>query len=105
MCMRYAVLFSLLFFLTGRVPYPSKAVAACVMEAERFYHMYNAVDPEDPSSKYLISCMAAKGYQFTILASNYGSHRPYPTQPTCYEHTTWPTWTIDLTRTMKMTAH
>jgi hypothetical protein len=65
MGMRYAVLFSLLIILTGCLP-QSKDVAACVTEAERFYPMYTAVDPESPSSKYIISCMAAKGYQFTV---------------------------------------
>jgi hypothetical protein len=106
MCMRYAVLLSVLIVLTGCVPDQSKDVAACVTEAERFYHMYTTVDPESPSSKFIISCMAAKGYQFTMMASDCDSRHPYPTQATCYEPTTWPSWTIDrVTRTLKMTGH
>jgi hypothetical protein len=106
MCMRYAALLFLLSILTGCVPHQAKDVAACVMEAKRFYHMYKAVDPEDPSSKYVISCMAAKGYQFTILPSDCDSRHALPTQATCYEPTNWSDWTIDrVIRTMKLIAH
>jgi hypothetical protein len=47
--MRYAVFLSLLITLKGCLPDQAKDVAACVTEAERFYRMYKAVDPEDPS--------------------------------------------------------
>ena len=51
MRMRFAAFFSLLIVLTGCLPDQSKEVTACVMEAERFYHMYNAVDPEKPEQQ------------------------------------------------------
>jgi hypothetical protein len=83
--MRYAVFLSLLITLKGCLPDQAKDVAACVTEAERFYRMYKAVDPEDPSSQYVISCMAAKGYQFTVSPADCDSRYPLPTQATCYE--------------------
>src|SRR5262245_5399096 len=102
MGIRYAVLFSLLIILTGCLPDQPRDMAACVSEAERFYHVYTDLDPESPSSRYVISCMAAKGYQFTILASDCDSRHPYPIEATCYEPITWPSWTVDrVTRTLK----
>jgi len=106
MGMRYAVLFSLLIILTGCLPDQSKDVSACVSEAERFYHVYTDVDPESPSSRYVISCMAAKGYHFTILPSDCDIRRPMPTQATCYEPTSWQPWGIDrVFQALKITAH
>jgi len=106
MWMRYAVLLSLLVAVTGCLPHQSKDLASCVAEAERFYHIYDAVDLENPGSKYVISCMAAKGYQFSILTSDCDIRRPMPTQATCYEPTSWQPWVIDrVFRALKITAH
>jgi hypothetical protein len=92
--------------VTGCLPHQSKDLASCVAEAERFYHIYDAVDLENPGSKYVISCMAAKGYQFSILTSDCDIRRPMPTQATCYEPTSWQPWGIDrVFRALKITAH
>ena len=80
--------------LAGCKSDPAKDVAACRTEAERFYHMYKVVDPADPSSQFIIACMAGKGYDFTVLPTDCDSRYPLPTQPTCYTPNSWPDWLI-----------
>jgi hypothetical protein len=81
--------------LGGCLPDRSKDVAACQTEAERFYQTYHAVNPDDPSSQYIIGCMAAKGYDFTILPVDCNSQHPLPTQSACYAPNSWLDWIID----------
>lgn len=69
--------------LTGWLLDRPKAMDQCLKEAERFYHLYNVVDPNDPSSQYIIACMAAKGYDFTIALQDCDSGYPLVTQPAC----------------------
>jgi hypothetical protein len=73
----------------------AKDMAACQVEAERFYQTYRAVNSDDPSSQYIIGCMAAKGYDFTISPAACNSEHPLPTQPACYAARSWPDWVID----------
>lgn len=81
--------------LGGCVPNQAKDVATCQAEANRFYQTYKAVNPDDPSSQYIIACMAAKGYDFTISPADCDSRHPLPTQPTCYVPNGWLDWIID----------
>jgi len=81
--------------LGGCLPDQAKDVAACRTEAERFYHTYEAVDPSNPSSQYIIACMAAKGYNFTISSADCDSVRPLPTQSACYEPNSWLDWGME----------
>jgi hypothetical protein len=87
--MRRAVSILLAIGLGGCLPDQAKDVAACQTEAERFYQMYHAVDPNDPSSQYIIACMAAKGYDFTISPADCNSRYPLPTQAACYAPNSW----------------
>ena len=96
--MRLEVVLFMMITLGGCLPDQTKDVAACRTEAERFYHTYEAVDPNEPSSQYIIACMAAKGYDFTILPADCDSRYPLPTQPACYAPNSWLDWIIDQIR-------
>jgi hypothetical protein len=81
--------------LGGCVPNQAKDVATCQAEANRFYQTYEAVNPDDPSSKYIIACMVAKGYDFTISPADCDGRHSLPTQPACYAPNDWLDWIID----------
>jgi hypothetical protein len=93
--MRQSAALLLMFALGGCLPDRAKDLAACETEANRFYQTYKATDPEKPSSRYLIGCMATKGYEFTIAPVACSSRRPLPTQATCYAATNWLVSIID----------
>ena len=76
----------------------AKDMDACRREAEHFYHLYKAVDPNDPSSQYIIACMAAKDYDFTTARADCDTRYPLSTQPSCYSPKGWLGWTIDRVR-------
>jgi hypothetical protein len=86
--------FVLLFaiFLGGCLPDQSKDIASCRTEADRFYQGYRTADVDNPRSQYIIGCMAAKGYDFTIVPEDCDSSRPLPTQATCYIPSSWLAW-------------
>jgi len=85
------------------MPNQSKDMATCQTEVDRFYQTYRAGDVDDPRSQYIIACMAAKGYDFTILPRDCDGQRPLPTQSACYTPNSWPAWTIDqLRRTLQL---
>lgn len=81
--------------LAGCLPDRAKDLAACQDEASRFYLSYKATDPEKPSSRYIIGCMSAKGYDFTIAPAACSSAYPFPTQATCYRPSNWLVAIID----------
>ena len=81
--------------LGGCLPDQAKDVAACQTEADRFYEGDRAVDVDNPRSQYIISCMAAKGYDFDYLPADCDSRHPLATQPTCYAPKIWPAWIAD----------
>jgi hypothetical protein len=87
--MRQGVALLLIFALVGCSPDRAKDLAACETEASRFFPLYDATDPEKPSSRYIIGCMATKGYEFTIAPVACSSRHPLPTQATCYAATNW----------------
>jgi hypothetical protein len=93
--MRPIVALFLPVLLAGCLPDRAKDLAACQKEASRFYLTYKATDPENPSSRYIIGCMAAKGYDFTIAPSACSSQRPFPTQAGCYIPSNWLVSIID----------
>ena len=82
--MRREFVLLLVFALGGCLPDQAMDVAACQVESDRFYQTNNAADPDDPRSQYIIACMAAKGYDFTILPADCDSRHSLPTQPACY---------------------
>jgi len=84
--------------LGGCLPDRSKDMAACENEASRFFQTYKAVDPDSPSSQYIIQCMATKGYDFSIAPSDCDSKHPLPLQPACYTPENWFAGWIDQAR-------
>ena len=93
--MRRAVLLLVAMALGGCLPDQAKEVAACQAEADHFYNGNGAVDVDNPRSHYIIGCMAAKGYDFTIAPADCNSQHPLPTQPACYAPSSWLGWIID----------
>jgi hypothetical protein len=92
--MRRAAVLLVAMTLAGCLPNRAKDMAACQTEASRFYETYHAVNPDDPSSRYIIGCMAAKGYDFTIAPAECSGEHPLPTQATCYTPSGWLDWII-----------
>jgi hypothetical protein len=87
--MKRAAVLILAIGLGGCSPDRAKDMASCQTEAERFYPTYQAVNPDDPSSRYIIGCMATKGYVFTVTPSDCNSNRSLPTQAACYQPHGW----------------
>ena len=52
-------------------------------------------DPAAPAARYIIECMAAKGYDFEIEPAACNSRYPLPTQSTCYKSNNWLAGIID----------
>jgi hypothetical protein len=70
---------------------PSKAtdMAACQNEADRFFQGREEGDMDDPRSRYIIECMAAKGYDFDVYPAACTDRLPFPTQPACFVRSNW----------------
>src|SRR5437868_15225257 len=73
----------------------SKDMLACRDEADRFYQAYNNADVNSPRSKYIVACMAAKGYSFEISSADCDSRHSLAIQSTCYASQGWTSWVID----------
>jgi len=87
--MRRKAVLLLALALAGCYPDQGSDIGACETQARRFFQLYKAVDPNDPSSQYLIECMAAKGYAFTVTPADCNSKQPLPTQAACYVPENW----------------
>jgi hypothetical protein len=85
--------------LGGCLPEQAKNVTTCRTEADRFYQGYQSADVDNPRSRYIIACMASKGYDFDVSPADCDSRRPLPTQPACYKPNSWPAWITDQFRT------
>lgn len=96
--MRRAALLLIALSMTGCAPDRSQDIAACEREAARFYAPHRAIDPDDPASRFIIGCMAAKGYEFKITPAACNSDHPLPTQAACYTSNTWLGWLVDQVR-------
>jgi len=86
---KYAALFAVLASLVSCAPEKSRIVDACRSEADRFFQGYQTDDVNNPRSRYIIECMASKGYLFEISSTDCDSRRSLPTQPACYSAATW----------------
>ena len=93
--MRRAAVLLVAMTLAGCLPDRAKDMAACQKEASRFYKTYHAISPDDPSSRFIIGCMAAKGYDFTITSAQCSSDHPLPPQAACYESSSWLFWIVE----------
>ncbi len=96
--MRRIAVLLLPLLLAGCFPDQSRDVSACEVEASRFFQTYKAVDPDDTSSRYIIECMAVKGYAFTVTPNDCDSKRPLPTQAACYAPDNWLAAALDQVR-------
>lgn len=75
--------------LGGCLPDQAKDLSVCQMQADRFYQGYNDVDVASPRSRYIIACMAAKGYDFDFTPAGCDSRHPLTVQPACYAPSNW----------------
>jgi hypothetical protein len=88
----------------GCLPDQTKAVAACRVEADRFYQGYGAADVDNPRSRYVIACMAAKGYNFDVSPADCDSRHALATQSTCYASQNWMASIINQFRAAPITS-
>lgn len=90
---------SLTFFLAAiglggcLLPDQKQQIAACQVEADRFFLSQRATSLDDPRSQYIIACMASKGYDFTIASDECDSQYPLAIQSACYT-TNWKSWIV-----------
>jgi hypothetical protein len=87
--------------LAACVPEPTRALADCQKEADRFFMTYRNDDPENPRSRYIVECMASKGYDFTVEPKGCDNRYPLTTQPACYSRQGWLKW-IEFSRTIML---
>jgi hypothetical protein len=73
-------------------------VAECRTQADKFYQAYQDDDVANPRSRYIIECMASKGYEFDISPADCDSRHPLSTQQTCYVSASWLGRVLDLFR-------
>jgi hypothetical protein len=92
--MKRAIVLLIAITLGGCLQDQTKEIAACRLEADRFFQGYTTADVDNPRSQYIIACMAAKGYDFDISPADCDSRHPLPTQPTCYTPSSWLGWII-----------
>ncbi len=93
--MRNVILVLMVIMIPGCTPEKRNDVSACQMEGDRFYQGYQADNVDDPRSRYIISCMAAKGYAFDISPADCDSKRPLATQAACYVSSGWAARALD----------
>jgi len=84
--------------LGGCLPDQKQQIAACQVEADRFFLSHRAANTDDPRSQYIIACMASKGYDFTIASDECSGQYPLATQSACYT-TNWKSWIVGGTST------
>jgi len=75
--------------LAGCLPDQKQDIAACQGEADRFFLSHRAVNTDDPRSQYIITCMAIKGYDFTVTPDKCDGQHPLAIQAACYIPTNW----------------
>ena len=66
-----------------------RAVASCELESIRLYPQQPRGYLGSHDSRYMIVCMAAKGYRITILAPGCDREQAFGYQPECYTPTGW----------------
>jgi hypothetical protein len=84
-----AVALLLAINLAGCTPNNATDMAACQKEADRFYQGRQEADMDDPRNRYVIECMATKGYDFDVYPAACTDRHPFPTQPACFVRSNW----------------
>ena len=101
--MRHAVVLFAALTLAGCIPDQAGNMATCQAEVARFYPTYVASNFDDPGTRYIIGCMAAKGYDLEVTAADCDSHYPLPVQAACYAPHGWLAGVIDRIQRPKKT--
>jgi hypothetical protein len=78
--------------LAGCLPDKTKDLAACRLEADRFYSGPDVVAATSPVSQYIIGCMADKGFVFEVSPADCVGRHPLAIQPNCYAPSSWQSW-------------
>ena len=81
---RRAFVLLVAFALAGCLPDQANDLAAYQTEADQFYQTYQAIDADDPRSRYIIGCMAAKGYDLDVSPVECDGQHRLVTQSACY---------------------
>ena len=97
--MRPAIFFIMLLALANCSSGKGQDLAACRTDADRFFQGYRDDDAANPRGRYIVACMAAKGYEFDVSPTNCDSGRALLTQQACYVSSSWITRLFDLFRT------
>ena len=79
----------LIFAAPSWLPNAAVDLAACQLQAQRFYQTFRANDLNDPSSPYIVGCMESQGYEFSMLLENCDGRHPLANQAACYTPTSW----------------
>jgi len=95
MIARLVGLLAVALLLGGCTPGKARQVAACELEAMRLYPQQPRGYLGTQDSRFMIVCMAAKGYRITILAAGCDSEQAFGYQPACYTPTGWLAATLD----------
>jgi len=87
--MRRCTLALLALILCGCLPDQDKDIADCEAQAARFFPVTKTLDASAPGSRYIIECMAAKGYEFSVVPADCDGQQPLSTQAACYVPDHW----------------
>jgi hypothetical protein len=87
--MRPAVMVLIFIALAGCSSGKAQDLAACRAEADRFYQGYRDDDAANPRGRYIVECMASKGYEFNVSPADCDSGRALLAQQACYVSTSW----------------
>jgi hypothetical protein len=97
--MKRLFVFLVAIALAGCLPEKANDLADCQTEADHFYQTYQAFHVDDPRTRYIIGCMAAKGYDLDVLPTDCDSQHRLVTQAACYTPNSWIARLIDRFRT------
>lgn len=97
--MKPAVLVLIIVALAGCSSDKAQQLATCRAEADRFYQGYRDDDAANPRGRYIVECMASKGYEFDVSPADCDSRRALLPQQACYVSTSWIGRLIDRFRT------
>jgi hypothetical protein len=90
--LRRGIFLLLLLSLQACLPDQAQSLAACQNEADRFFMAYRNDNPQNPRGRYIIDCMAAKGYDFTVEPDACDGRYPLTIQSACYSPHGWLNW-------------
>jgi hypothetical protein len=89
--MRWAILLFLALQLVGCMKDQERQLATCKLESMRLYQEPQFADPFAtlPYNKYIVTCMASKGYAMVVSDNKCVIGVNFVTQVECYKPTGW----------------